>query len=142
MIYPSSKQIHETYQKTIMVSGGGASGILKDGCIESIIEFIKNDDYYPNIEDKLSHLIFSVNKNHCFQDGNKRMAISLGALFLLLNGFVFIVPKFISEMENISYHVASGKINKEILSDIVKAIIYDNLEDENIKLRIFNAISD
>lgn len=45
MIYPNSKQIHETYQTTINVSGGGVSGILKDGCIESIIEFIKNEDY-------------------------------------------------------------------------------------------------
>jgi death on curing protein len=142
MIYPNSEQILETYKNTITVSGGGASGILKPGCIESIVEFIKNDDYYPAVEDKLSHLVFSVNKNHCFQDGNKRMAISLGGLFLLLNGYVFIVSKFISEMENISYHVAAGIIDKDLLKRLIYSIIYEPDFDESLKLELLNKLSE
>ncbi len=141
MIYPNSEQIHETYEKTISVSGGGASGILKHGCIESIVDFIKNDDYYPTIEEKLTHLIYSVNKNHCYRDGNKRIAISLGALFLLLNGYVFLVPGFIKYMENISYHVASGAIDKLLLQDIITAIMLNETENEELKIKIFKAIS-
>lgn len=141
MLYPDIKQIMEVYQKTIEVSGGGASGILKQGYIESIIEFIKNDDYYPTIEDKLAHLIFSINKSHCFQDGNKRMAISLGAQFLLLNGYVFIAGKFIREMENICYYVASGKISKEFLIEIIHSIIYEPEFSESLKLKIFTSIN-
>ena len=141
MFYPDSKQIQRTYNETIKVSGGGASGILKQGCIESIIEFIKDDIYYPEIEDKLSHLVFSVNKNHCFQDGNKRIAISLGAHFLLLNGYVFLVPKFISEMENISYHVASGAINKDFLKRIISSILYETEFEETLKLELYHILS-
>lgn len=141
MIYPDSQQIHRTYNETIKVSGGGASGVLKQGCIESIIEFIKNDLYYPEMEDKLAHLVFSVNKNHCFQDGNKRIAISLGAHFLLLNGYVFLVPKFIREMENISYHVASGAIDKELLKRVIFSILYESEFDEALKLELYHILS-
>ncbi|HDP99940.1 MAG TPA: type I restriction endonuclease subunit R [bacterium] len=59
----------------------------------------------------------------CFEDGNKRISISIGAQFLLLNGYLYCSQKFIQEMENISYHVAAGKIDKELLSEIIGSII-------------------
>lgn len=130
------------YQKTIEVSGGGSSGIRDHGQIESVLQHIQNDLYYPTFEDKLTHLFFALNKFHCFSDGNKRIAISAGALFLNLNGLVFRVSDFIAEMENISYHVASGKIDKELLKEIITSIIYDDMNNEELKLRILNAISD
>jgi prophage maintenance system killer protein len=99
-------------------------------------------DYYPTFEHKLTHLFFSANKFHCFQDGNKRIAISLGAQFLLLNGHVFVAGRFIREMENISYHVAAGNIDKDLLHEIVCAVINDAMDDESLKLKILNAISE
>jgi death-on-curing protein len=91
--------------------------------------------------DKLTHLFFSANKFHCFEDGNKRIAISLGAQFLLLNGYVFVAGRFIREMENISYHVATGRIDKNLLRDIIDAVIHDEMENEELKLQILKAIS-
>jgi death-on-curing protein len=44
-------------------------------------------------------------------------------------------------MENISYHVAAGKIDKDLLKDLIAAQLADALEDEELKLRLFNAIS-
>jgi death-on-curing protein len=44
-------------------------------------------------------------------------------------------------MENISYHVAAGKIDKDLLKDLIAAQLADALEDEELKLRLFIAIS-
>ena len=48
-----------------------------------------------------------------------------------------IVSQFTSEMENISYHVAAGKIDKEFLLEIITAMINDEYQtSEDLKLRI------
>ena len=48
---------------------------------------------------------------------------------------------YFREMENISYHVAAGKISKELLHDILDSILKGQFEnDEELKLRIINAI--
>ncbi len=141
IIYITLDQALETHQKTVEVSGGGLTGQLEIGKFESVLEHIQNDDYYPNFEDKLTHLFFSTNKFHSFQDGNKRLAISLGAQFLLLNGYVFIAQRFLREMENVSYHVAAGKIDKSLLKEIISAVINDEMDDESLKMKILHAIS-
>ena len=86
-------------------------------------------------------LFSSTNKFHCFEDGNKRISISLGAQFLILNGYVFVAKKFIQEMENISYHLAAGVIDKDFLLEIIKSIIYEPDYSEELKLKIATAIS-
>jgi len=142
VIYPTMDLAVKIHRKTVEVSGGGTLGHLDLGQLESVLEHIKNDDYYPTFEQKLTHLFFSTNKFHCFQDGNKRIAISLGAQFLLLNGYLFVVRRFIREMENISYHVAAGSIDKDLLHEIVCAVINDDMDDESLKPKILNAISE
>ncbi|MDZ7793058.1 MAG: Fic family protein [Spirochaetia bacterium] len=139
-VYIPIENALEVYHKTIEVSGGGSDRILDIGRLESILAHIQNDTYYPEFVDKLTHLFFCSNKFHCFEDGNKRIAISLGAQFLILNGYVFVVSRFIREMENISYHLAAGKIDKDLLREIIQAVIYDNMDDEKIKLKILEAI--
>lgn len=140
--YLTAKQVIETHKRTIEISGGGTFGIINIGPLESVLQHIQNDEYYPTFEDKLTHLFFCACNFHCFQDGNKRIAISTGAQFLLLNGYLFVAKRFILEMENISYHVAAGKIKKEFLHEIICAVINDAMDDEDIKLKIINAISD
>ena len=141
LVYITLDQAVETHRKTVEVSGGGELGSLDLGRLDSVLEHIQNDLYYPSFEDKLTHLFFSANKFHCFKDGNKRIAISLGAQFLLLNGYVFVTTRFMREMENISYHVAAGLIDKELLKEIICAVIEDRMDDEELKLQIFRAIS-
>ena len=76
-------------------------------------------------------------------DGNKRLAITASAHFLLLNGYMAIAKVFFSETENISYHVASGCISKELLHRIFTAILDGTYEsDEELKLVIYEAIAD
>jgi len=138
-IYPDINQAVAVHKMTVRVSGGGADGILDAGRLESVLQHIQNDDYYPTFEEKLTHLVFSANQFHCFQDGNKRISISLGAQFLLLNGYLFCSQKFIQEMENISYHVAAGRINKDLLLEIICSIINELEFSEELKLKIYNA---
>ena len=139
--YITIEQAIETHQKTIQYSGGGANGLLNKGQLESVLEHIKNDDYYPTFIDKLTHLFFGACKFHCFEDGNKRIAITLCAHFLLLNGYMAVAKNFFIVMENISYEVASGKISKELLHKIMTSIM-DGTNDynEELKLEVLHAI--
>ena len=127
---------HETVEK----SGGGSYDMINDGYLDSFLEHIKNDDYYPTFEDKLTHLIWSANKYHCFADGNKRISITLGAQFLLGNGYLCCVKRFLFEMENISYHLAAGRIDKELLQALLHSILQLEPEfDEELKLEYLMA---
>jgi death-on-curing protein len=117
----------------IINESGGMSGINNLGLLESPLEHIQNDDYYPTIEDKLTH---------AFSDGNKRSSIALGSYFLKLNGYDYAVKDFVIKMENISVWVAEGKISKEILGEIIKSLIYEDNYSESLHLKILHLISD
>ncbi|ATO19120.1 type II toxin-antitoxin system death-on-curing family toxin [Acinetobacter sp. LoGeW2-3] len=125
----------------IIENTGGLVGVKDIGQLESPLEHIQNDLYYPEIEDKLTHLVFSINKNHAFNDGNKRSSLALGAYFIELNGFDYIVKKFIYEMENIAVWVADNVINKDLLHKIITSILYEDDYSEELKLEILEAIS-
>lgn len=77
-----------------------------------------------------------------FADGNKRLALSLSTQFLLLNGYLKIASRFIVDMENISYHVAAGKISKKFLYEIFESYFNGTFESEEMKLKIYEAISE
>ena len=141
MVYLTIEQVIETHKLTVKISGGGSDGILDIGKLESVLHHIQNDDYYPTFEEKLNHLVFSANKFHCFEDGNKRISITLGAQFLLVNGYMYVTKKFIQEMENISYHLAAGVIDKDFLLEIITSILNEIDYTEELKLKIANTIS-
>ncbi len=130
----------KTHDKIIETSGG-LHGIKNIGDLESPLEHIKNDDYYPDIENKVTHLFFAINKNHSFNDGNKRSSIALSAFFLELNGYDFVVVKFIIEMENIAVHVADNRIDKDLLFEIITSLIYEEDYSEELKLKIIASLS-
>ncbi len=143
IIYISKQQALETHRKTVEYSGGGSYSSINDGYLESALELIQNDDYYPTFEDKLVHLIWSINRNHAFSDGNKRLSITLGVQFLSMNGFLFCIKRFLNEMENISYHLAAGRIEKELLYRIVHSFLENEKDfDEELKIDILMAIDD
>ena len=141
-IYITPEQARVTHEKTIQYSGGGTLEELDFGKLESVLYNIQNDDWYPTFVDKLTHLFFCPCQFHSFADGNKRLAITLSTLFLLLNGYLSIAETFLAKTENISLNVAASKIDKELLHKIMEAIMngsYD--EDEALKLEIYNAIN-
>ncbi len=142
IVYITLEQAKAVHAKTIRYSGGGTYEHFDLGRLESVLQHIQNDDYYPNFVDKITHLFFCVCEFHCFADGNKRLAITLCAQFLLLNGYMSIAKSFFAVMENISYHVAAGKIDKELLHHIMESVMDGTYEtNEEIKLKIYKAIS-
>jgi death-on-curing protein len=54
---------------------------------------------------------------------------------------ILIVAGFIHQMENISFHMASGLIDKDFLLELIYLIINETEVSEDIKLKIFEAIS-
>ena len=140
--YITLEQAIDIHKKTVQYSGGGAYGHFDLGRLDSVLQHIQNDDYYPEFVDKLTHLFYCTCEFHCFEDGNKRLAITLSAYFLLLNGYMAVAKDFFVITENISYHVAAGKIGKELLYKIMLAILDGTYElNEELKLEILNAIS-
>jgi len=141
ILYISREQAIKTHIKTIEYSGGGSCAELNIGYLDSALVHIQNDDYYPTFEEKLVHLIWSINRNHAFSDGNKRLSITLGVQFLSLNGYLFCIERFLREMENISYHLAAGRIEKDLLTEIVHSFL-ENENDfcEELKLKLLLAI--
>jgi death-on-curing protein len=77
-----------------------------------------------------------------FIDGNKRSSIALGAYFLKLNGYDYSIKKFVREMENIVVWVAEGKIEKDLLCNLIESLIYEDDYNESLKLSLAIAISD
>lgn len=126
---------------SIIENTGGTLGILNIDLLKSSLEHIQNDLYYETLEAKLTHLFFSINKNHCFADGNKRASIALSAYFLEINSWAFLVRRFIKEMENIAVDVADNRIDKDLLFEIISSLIYENDYSEELKLKIIHAKS-
>ncbi|BAL83791.1 putative death-on-curing protein of phage P1 [Selenomonas ruminantium subsp. lactilytica TAM6421] len=141
IVYITPEQARDTHHKTIKHSGGGTLEELEFEKLVGVLNNIQNDEWYPTFVDKLTHLFFCTCQFHCFADGNKRLAITLSTLFLLLNGYMGIAHTFIGNMENISLQVAASKIDKELLHKIMEAIMTNTFdEDETLKLEIYNAI--
>lgn len=139
--YLTVDMVTHTHAKTVELSGGGTVGQLSTGKLESILTHIQNDEYYPTFCDKLTHLFFSICMYHCFEDGNKRLAIAASLQFLLLNGYYHCTKHFLPDMEMICLNVAKGKIDKILLHDILDAYLDGTYaEDESLKLKIIHAI--
>jgi len=138
----SIKEVIIIHQKTVEVSGGGTVGVINTHSLKAALEHIQNDDYYPAFIDKLNHLVYVANESHCFQDGNKRTAISLGMKFLHDNGYLGVIQKFAHKMEMVSYQLAAGKINKELLHEIIASILNEEEYSESLKIKIANCIKD
>jgi death-on-curing protein len=115
---------------------GGLHGTKDIGMIESILDHIQNDDYYPDLIDKLCHLFFAINKGHAFNDGNKRASITVSAYFLEINGFGVLVSSFIGEFENIAVCVADNLVCKDFLRDMLEEFVYGDGFSESTKLRL------
>ena len=71
IIYLTLEQAEQIHRKTITYSGGGTYEPLDVGKLDSVLQHIQNDLYYPTFVDKLTHLFFCTCEFHCFADGTK-----------------------------------------------------------------------
>ena len=138
--YISYKEALNVYEKTIEKSGGGFSGIRDKGGIESVLDFIQNDFYYPDFVSKLSYLVFRFCSGHFFNDGNKRIALTLGTYFLYKNGHYLAAAQFMQRMEAIIYHIAASNIGDDLLLRIIACVVECQDFDENLKINLIHAM--
>lgn len=125
----------------IIESSGGNKGFTEDRIVylDSVLSHVKNDIFYPTFEDKLVHIVYSICTLYPFADGNKRLSLVLGALFLELNGYDDFVDKYIHNMDDIMILIASGKLDKNLLYEIIKSIVYEDEFNYKLKQKILKA---
>lgn len=129
------------YRKMISASDGGFSGVRDEGGIRATLEFVQNDDYYPTFTDKLSYLVFTFCSGHYSADGNKRIALTLGAYFLHKNEHYWNACVFMKQFESIIYHIAALHISSDLLLRMMYAFMIGEDYDEALKLDIARATS-
>ncbi|MDR1162042.1 MAG: type II toxin-antitoxin system death-on-curing family toxin [Tannerellaceae bacterium] len=129
------------HNKTIDKSGGGLYGARDIHTLQSVLDFIRNDLYYPGFEDKLTYLVYRVCTGHFFNDGNKRAALTIGAYFLMINQHYWAATQFLQRLEAIIYHIAASRIDDNLLKRIIYCCIQCTEFDEALKLDIIDAIN-
>ena len=130
------------YNRTIDASGGGLNGVKDEGGIRKVLDFVQNDLYYPTFVEKLTYLVFGLCTGHYFEDSNKRVALTIGMCFLVHNGYYWHAYGFMQCMEAIIYHVAAGRIDKELLQRIIACFMANEDYTEDLKLEIIHVIDD
>lgn len=141
ILYINCDEALDIYDKVIDASGGGLKGVRNKGGIQAILEFVRNDLYYPTFQDKLTYIMFSFCSGHYFYDGNKRMALTLGAYFLYKNNYHSHARICMRVMESIIYHVAASNIDKDLLLRIINSFMRSADYDEELKIDIAQAMS-
>jgi death-on-curing protein len=65
---------------------GGSDGIRDHGALESALARPRSG-YYSDLIQEAAALWESLSQNHAFVDGNKRVAVTVTAAFLRVNGY-------------------------------------------------------
>lgn len=106
---------------------GDLFGQERDGSFEGIIKGLyqtfARKELYPTIEDKASHLLYFIIKDHPFSDGNKRSAAFLFVYFLNKTNYLF-------------KKTGERKINDNALVALALLIAESNPKDKEVMIKI------
>lgn len=141
MIYLDYDEVLDVYGRMVAASGGGFDGVRDEGGIHATLDFVQNDMYYPSFTEKITYIVFRFCSGHYFNDGNKRIALTLGAYFLHKNGYNWLAVIFMRQLEAIVYHVAASNIDQDLLLRIMDCFMNNKDYSEGLKLDIANAMS-
>lgn len=89
--------------------------------VEGVLWNIENNEWYSTLLEKATHLCFSIIAFHGFLDGNKRTALAVTNIFLIVNECE--IPEFIVKMEDVAVGIAKGSISKEELCKFLKTMM-------------------
>ena len=139
--YITWDELMYVYDKTVEDSGGGFAGLRDKERLEAVLDWIQNDLYYPTFESKLTFLVSRICTGHLFDDGNKRMSLTLGVYFLHKNGYYWAATTFMTHMAAIIMHVAAGNIDEDMLGRIIPHVIKGEDFPEDLQLEMVEAMS-
>lgn len=113
----STPQVIQIHDLQLEVNGGGLPGIRDHNLLESAVSAPKatfgGAFLHKGIFAMAAAYFLSLAKNHAFNDGNKRTAVSATTTFLQINGIGLETDE--DELVAFAVHVASEKIaNEEI----------------------------
>lgn len=84
-IFLSVEEILNLHERTIK-KHGGKPGVRDLGLLESAV-YRCQSGYYNSLSEQAASLLQSLCMNHCFIDGNKRVALLATVVFLKMNGY-------------------------------------------------------
>ncbi len=137
--YPTYAQVMWLYDRVVDASDGGVKGFRDEGELLYVLDMVHNDEYFPDFISKMTFLIHRVCHGHIFLDGNKRMGLAVGGLFMSINGIYKSSLLYIQRMEMISYHIAAGSIDEDLLNSLLHCIVNGKEYSESLQMELLNA---
>ena len=107
VLFPTLQETLELHEQLILRFGGSA-GVRDMGLLESAL-VRPQTGYYDTLSLQAAALLQSLCQNHCFVDGNKRVAFASTAIFLRMNGYRLMVKPDEGESFLVD-HVIQSKI--------------------------------
>jgi len=107
-------------------------GTPNTGNIDTVISNLNQTAYgnelYPSIESKAANLLYLLIKDHCFVDGNKRIAAFLFIWFLNMNRMLYVAPNEPVVSYALLYKLAifiaeSEPKNKDLIVNLISHIV-------------------
>jgi len=72
----------------LILTHGGKEGVRDMGLLSSVL-LRPQSGYYNSLSEQAAALLHSLCMNHCFLDGNKRIALLASVVFIKINGYNF-----------------------------------------------------
>ena len=101
---------------------GGLLGVRDENALESALARARQRWVYEPESDLprlAADYVFGICANHPFRDGNKRISFLAAVVFLGLNGFDLVARD--SEVVEMTFAVASGKLEEEAIADWIRS---------------------
>lgn len=99
-----------------------------ESCLLTPFVSYGGNDLYPTFIDKAAVLFYLMNKNHPFQNGNKRIAVTTLLIFLLFNNMWIDVSH--DELYNIAISVAEGeRTDKDTMLSILRDFLKQHIHN-------------
>ena len=126
----SKKRVYLSFTEVVAIHAimirryGGSDGLRDAGLLEAVL-YRPQTGYYKDIIEEAAALMESFAINHCFLDGNKRVAFAVTDIFLRINGYRIestsseIQKKMISLFESKNFNFA--ELDNWLREIVVKA---------------------
>jgi len=129
LTYSETKEVLQKLKSNLIAKGEATELFANerdkqlDGIIGNLYQTFGGVELYPSIEDKASHLLYFIIKDHPFSDGNKRSA-----------SFMFIY--FLNKCDYLYKKSGEKKINDNALTALTLLIASSNPNDKEILIKL------
>lgn len=120
-------EIVVSIHQMLLAEHGGSPGIRDRDLFESALARPRQRLVYEpksTIFELAASYSFGLAENHSFIDGNKRVALAIGAIFLDINGFTLDAPE--PEAVIVFEQLASGDVKEDALAKWLQAFSVPN----------------